>query len=34
MLDIKLIREKPEIVREAMQKRQMDPTPVDDFSAG
>jgi seryl-tRNA synthetase len=29
MLDINLIREKPEIVRKAMQDRQMDPGPVD-----
>ncbi len=29
MLDINLIREKPEIVREALVKRQMDPAPVD-----
>jgi seryl-tRNA synthetase len=29
MLDINLIREKPEIVREALIKRQMDPAPVD-----
>lgn len=29
MLDINLIREKPEIVREAMQKRQMDAAPVE-----
>jgi len=29
MLDINLIREQPQIVREALQKRQMDPSPVD-----
>ena len=29
MLDINLIRETPEIVREALAKRQMDPSPVD-----
>ena len=29
MLDIKRIREQPELVREALQKRQMDPSPVD-----
>jgi seryl-tRNA synthetase len=29
MLDINLIREKPEVVRKAMQDRQMDPGPVD-----
>jgi len=28
MLDIKLIREEPELVKEAMVKRQMDPAPV------
>jgi seryl-tRNA synthetase len=28
MLDIKLIREEPELVRLALQKRQMDPSPV------
>lgn len=28
MLDIKLIREEPELVRQALQKRQMDPSPV------
>ncbi|HVN54726.1 MAG TPA: serine--tRNA ligase [Anaerolineaceae bacterium] len=30
MLDINLVREHPEVVREAMQKRQMDPGPVDE----
>jgi seryl-tRNA synthetase len=29
MLDINLIRQTPEIVREALEKRQMDPSPVD-----
>ena len=29
MLDINLIREKPELVREALRKRQLDPGPVD-----
>ncbi len=29
MLDIKLIREEPALVREALEKRQMDPSPVD-----
>ena len=29
MLDINLIREKPEIVREALVKRQMESAPVD-----
>jgi len=29
MLDINLVREHPEVVREAMTKRQMDPAPVD-----
>jgi len=29
MLDINLIRENPELVREALRKRQMDPAPVD-----
>ncbi len=29
MLDINLIRENPELVREALKKRQEDPTPVD-----
>lgn len=29
MLDINLIREEPQIIREALQKRQMDPSPVD-----
>jgi seryl-tRNA synthetase len=29
MLDINLIRENPEVVREALRKRQMDPSPVD-----
>lgn len=29
MLDINLIRQKPEIVREALEKRQMDPSAVD-----
>jgi seryl-tRNA synthetase len=29
MLDINLIREKPELVKEALVKRQMDPDPVD-----
>ncbi len=33
MLDIKLIREEPERVREALQKRHMDPAPVDDLLA-
>lgn len=28
MLDIKLIREEPELVRQALRKRQMDPSPV------
>jgi seryl-tRNA synthetase len=31
MLDMKLIREEPERVREALEKRHMDPTPVDDI---
>ncbi len=30
MLDIKLFRETPELVREALQKRHMDPAPVDE----
>jgi len=37
MLDINLIREKPELVREALHKRQMDDAPVDrvlDLDAG
>jgi len=37
MLDINLIREKPELVREALRKRQMDDAPVDralDLDAG
>ena len=29
MLDMRTIREQPELVREALQKRQMDPSPVD-----
>ena len=29
MIDINLIREQPEIVRQSMQRRQMDPSPVD-----
>ena len=29
MLDVKLIREQPELVREAMRKRYQDPAPVD-----
>jgi seryl-tRNA synthetase len=29
VLDINLIREKPEVVREALHKRQLDPAPVD-----
>jgi len=29
MLDLNLVREKPEVVRQAMQNRQMDPAPVD-----
>ena len=29
MLDINLIRENPDLVREALRKRQLDPTPVD-----
>ena len=29
MIDINLIREQPDIVRQAMQRRQMDPSPVD-----
>jgi seryl-tRNA synthetase len=29
MLDINLIREKPDLVREALRKRQLDPEPVD-----
>jgi seryl-tRNA synthetase len=33
MLDMKLIREEPERVREAMLKRQMDPSPVDKILA-
>jgi seryl-tRNA synthetase len=33
MLDINLIREHPEIVRQAMQTRQMDPAPVDQLLA-
>ncbi len=31
MLDMNLIREEPDRVREAMEKRQIDPTPVDDI---
>ncbi|HOM67298.1 MAG TPA: serine--tRNA ligase [Brevefilum fermentans] len=31
MLDMKLIREEPERVREALEKRHMDPSPVDDI---
>ncbi len=31
MLDMKIIREKPQIVREAMEKRQMDPSSVDNI---
>jgi seryl-tRNA synthetase len=30
MLDINLIRETPDVVRESLRKRQMDPAPVDD----
>lgn len=30
MLDIKLIRENPELIRESMHKRQMDPSQVDE----
>jgi seryl-tRNA synthetase len=33
MLDMTLIREEPERVREAMEKRQLDPAPVDDILA-
>jgi seryl-tRNA synthetase len=33
MLDINLIREHPDTVREALQKRQMDPAPVDQVLA-
>ena len=33
MLDIAIIREKPEIVRKALQDRQMDPSPVDSILA-
>ena len=29
MIDINLIREQPEMVRQSMQHRQMDPSPVD-----
>jgi len=29
MLDLNLVRENPEVVRQAMEKRQMDPAPVD-----
>ena len=29
MLDLNLIREQPDLVRQAMQSRQMDPAPVD-----
>src|SRR5512134_871518 len=31
MLDLNLIREKPDLVRTALQNRQMDPSPVDDI---
>ena len=31
MLDINLIREKPDVVRTALKNRQMDPSPVDDI---
>ena len=30
MLDINLIRENPDVVRESLRNRQMDPAPVDD----
>jgi seryl-tRNA synthetase len=33
MLDINIIREQPELVRQAMQRRQLDPAPVDDVLA-
>lgn len=33
MLDIKLIRENPELVKESLQKRHMDPAPVDEIIA-
>ncbi len=33
MLDMRTIREQPELVREALQKRQMDPSPVDKIIA-
>ncbi len=29
MFDINLIREKPELVKESLVKRQMDPSPID-----
>ncbi|MEP7135497.1 MAG: serine--tRNA ligase [Chloroflexota bacterium] len=31
MLDINLIREKPDVIRTALKNRQMDPSPVDDI---
>ena len=31
MLDINLIREKPELVRTALKNRQLEPSPVDDI---
>lgn len=31
MFDINLIREKPDLVKEALVKRQMDPTPIDEI---
>jgi seryl-tRNA synthetase len=33
MLDINIIREQPDLVRQAMQARQLDPAPVDDVLA-
>jgi len=33
MLDINLIREKPDVVRKSLQDRQMDPAPVDEILA-
>ncbi|NTU75670.1 MAG: serine--tRNA ligase, partial [Anaerolineaceae bacterium] len=33
MFDINLIREKPDLVRQALEKRHMDPAPVDEVQA-
>ncbi|NLN83735.1 MAG: hypothetical protein GX138_05145, partial [Firmicutes bacterium] len=33
MLDIKLFRENPELIKESLQKRHMDPAPVDEIIA-